>query len=172
MSFKWLWDRNISEISIKKVFKDPKHIYFLFYSSLLLARNNRPKEVFKEFIDPIIFCKHWAAIKKTMRQNDWNEPRIVFWQAVYEKLLIRYSKKGVRFRNSAVPRSDELIAAIASKLKETRSSLGLSQKELARSIKVKQQVVSRMESGRENFSVITLKTLATALGKKLDIRFE
>jgi len=43
---------------------------------------------------------------------------------------------------------------------------GFSQKELAQKLRISQQIISRIESGRENISLLTLEKVAAALGKK------
>ena len=82
MKKNWLWDRKRDILKAKEIFKDPKHKEFVLLASLLLARNNKPKEIFKDYIKPILFCRYWPAIKKRMRKNSWDEPRIIFWQVI------------------------------------------------------------------------------------------
>lgn len=52
-----------------------------------------------------------------------------------------------------------------------RIEKGLTQQELARKIGTKQSVISRLESGRANPSIMFLKRLAQALNTHLEIRF-
>jgi ribosome-binding protein aMBF1 (putative translation factor) len=54
---------------------------------------------------------------------------------------------------------------------EARLKKGLTQTELANKIGTKQSVISRLEIGRANPSVLFLKKLAEALNTRLEIRF-
>ncbi|MFC1808431.1 hypothetical protein ACFL0T_08740, partial [Candidatus Omnitrophota bacterium] len=101
MKNNWLWDRKISLSAVKKILNDPGHREFTLFAPLLLVRNNEPSKVFKEYMDPEVFCKNWARIKKAMRKDKWSNQRITFWQAVYEKLIEKYRKKGIKFREKA-----------------------------------------------------------------------
>lgn len=54
---------------------------------------------------------------------------------------------------------------------ETRMKKGVTQASLASKIGTKQSVISRLESGRVNPSVLFLKKLAKAMHTSLEIRF-
>jgi len=174
MSINWLWDRKTSANSVKKILRNPGNKIFLEYASLLLSRNNSTREVFTKYLNPIDFCRNWQKIKRVMRRDIWNNPRIEFWQAIYEKLIEKYSKKKIRIhslKKQAEP-ADELCKAAGNKIKNIRKQNGLTQKQLAGKMKISQQLISRIEKGRENISVITLKKVASALNSKifLDIK--
>jgi len=166
----WLWDRKISDAKAKKVLKNPDSEGFFAMAALLLSRNNEPQKVFNGYLNPIVFCRHWPAIKRRMRQDKWSEPRIVFWQAIYEKLSDRYRKKGMVFRQDA-PAKKEFCETTGKKMAAIRREEGLSQKELAKIIGISQQVISRIESGAENISLTTLTRVAGALKRKVEINF-
>ena len=169
MKENWLWDRRIGLSCAKKILKHPNHKKFILLASLLFARKNNPKEVFKEYIDPLLFCKYWAPIKKRMRKDRWNEPRIVFWQAIYERLLDRYRSRGVSFRKEAPQPLAAICKMIGKQIRDIRKKQGLSQKKLAEKMGVSQQLISRIEKGKENVSLITLKNISDALGRKVMI---
>ncbi len=61
--------------------------------------------------------------------------------------------------------------AVISAMIEARIKRGLTQKELANRIGTKQSVISRLESGKANPSILFLKKLAQALNSTLQIRF-
>lgn len=61
----------------------------------------------------------------------------------------------------------DLIMAIM----EARAKKGITQKILAKKMKTKQSVISRLESGNANPSFKFVKRLASALGTKIDISF-
>lgn len=165
----WLWDRKITISQAKKILRHPQHQKFSLLAALLLARKNEPKEVFKEYIDPLLFSKYWATIKKRMRKDRWNEPRIVFWQAVHEKLMERYRRQGISFRKKMPLAKDALCKMVGKQIRDIRKKQGLSQKELAQKLGISQQVISRIEKGGENISLLTLKIISNALGKKVAI---
>ena len=105
-----------------------------------------------------------------MRQDKWSEPRIIFWQAVYERLSEKYRKKGVSFRKETFAK-DPLCWSTGKSMASIRREQGLSQKEMAKKIGISQQLISRIEKGGENVSLSTLTTMARALNKKIEISF-
>ena len=167
----WLWDRKIKYSEAKRILKDPKDKRFILMASLLLARKHDTKEVFKDYLSPLLFCKYWYVIRKKMREDRWNQSRVIFWQAIYEKLLDRYQKKGVKFRKVKNAVKDELCKVIGKEIRNIRIKQDLSQKELAKKIGISQQLISRVEKGRENVSMLTLKKISKALSKKIEINF-
>ena len=170
MKENWLWDRKTTNAEAKKILKKPDDKGFVDIAALLLARNNDPQVVLKGYIDPRVFCQYWASIKRKMRRDKWTEPRIVFWQAIYEKLADRYRRQGVVFRKEA-PVKEPLCVETGRKIAGIRQSLGLSQKEFANKMRVSQQLISRIEKGRDNISLITLINVSRALGRHVQIDF-
>lgn len=171
MNINWLWDVKTSESAAKKILHDPESKYFISMAALLLSRRNDPKEVFKNYLNPLAFCKKWPLIMRKMRQDKWNDPRIVFWKAIYEKLSDRYRGRGVSFREKTAPPKEPICRELGKMLTAIRRKQGLSQKEVAKKIGVSQQVISRIEKGGENASLITLANIARALNRKVDIQF-
>jgi DNA-binding XRE family transcriptional regulator len=167
----WLWDRRITIRQAKKILNDAGDKRFILMASLLLSRKNNPKEVFKEYLGTVLFCKRWPGIKKKMRQDKWGQARVVFWQAIYENLLAKYKEKGIKFRNHNNIAKDALCETTGKEVKRIRLGKKLSQKQLARKMGISQQLVSRIEKGRENISLITLKKISKALGSKVEIIF-
>ena len=55
-------------------------------------------------------------------------------------------------------------------LRQAREEAGLTQEELAIRVNTKKTAISRMENHAEDIKLSTLKRVATALGKRLDIR--
>lgn len=165
----WLWDKRITAHKAKGILSNPKDKHFLSLASTLLARKNSPQEVLGEYLSPLNFLFNWQKIKKQMRRDIWNNPRIEFWQAVYEKVREKYKKKGILpVRESAIPKPrDELCKIIADKIKSARKQKGLTQAELAKRLGVSQQMVSRIEKGKENVSLVTLKNIVSSLGGQL-----
>jgi DNA-binding XRE family transcriptional regulator len=168
----WLWDRNLSVSEAKEILKNPEHREFISLAALLLSRNNEPHRVFKEYLDPLLFCKRWAEIKKRMNKDKWNEQRVFFWQTIFEKLKEKYKKQGISLRERRLEFKDDICREIGLKLREIRQKKGLSQKTLAEKLGVSQQLISRIENGRENISLITLKNIATGLDAKVTISLD
>lgn len=61
--------------------------------------------------------------------------------------------------------------ALIQAMLDARMRKGITQKEIARRMKTKQSVISRLETGNANPSVAFLKKLASALNTNLEIRF-
>ena len=168
MNRDWLWDKNISTKQAVRILREPQHPQFISLSSLLLSRKNAPREVFRNYLKPKDFCRHWTEIKRSMRKDAWNNPRIEFWQAVYEKLLEKYRVKGTKIfpkRKTAV--TNESCLLVGEKIKLLRKQRNLTQKMLAERLNISQQMISRIESGRENISLITLRKIIDELGAKI-----
>ncbi len=167
----WLWDRKISLRQARNILRSPENERFIALAALLLSRKNIPQEVFKGYLNPLEFLRHWNKIKRQMRKDRWNDPRIEFWQAIYEKLKEKYEDKGLTFKESAsVPKAqDAFCKEVADRIKNMRKQKGLTQLDLARRLKVSQQIVSRFESGRENVSLQTLKKVTEGLGARLRV---
>lgn len=168
----WLWDRKINISETRRILKHPENSRFVLMASLLLARKADPREVFKDYLDPVLFCKNWQRIKKKMAQDKWGNPRIIFWQAIYEKLLDKYRGKGIQLvRDRDMRVRDSVCEAIGRELRRVRKEKGLSQEQLAEKASIAQQLISRIEKGKENISLITLKKISEALDKKVEIGF-
>lgn len=168
----WLWDLKISVSEATRILRHPGDKRFILIASLLLARKADPKEVFGEYLDPVLFCKNWQKIKKRMSQDKWGDPRIIFWQAIYQGLLEKYRKKGIQIvRVKEVSPKDPACEAIGVEIRRVRKEEGLSQERLAQKANISQQLISRIEKGKENISLITLKKISGALGRKVEFKF-
>ncbi|MHA1558851.1 MAG: helix-turn-helix domain-containing protein [Alphaproteobacteria bacterium] len=169
----WLWDRKTTKKTAQNILKDGQSDKFVELAALLLSRKNIPKEVFGEYIEKIVFVKNWARIKKCMRKNNWNHPRIIFWQAIYENLLNTYKEKGIKIRKTkSTNRNDELCQSLGKTLKHCRVEAQLTQRDLARKLNISQQIISSIENGKENPSIQTIKKIAKALNKNVRIVIE
>lgn len=62
--------------------------------------------------------------------------------------------------------------ALAEALIDARAQAGLSQEQLAKRMKTSQPAIARLEGGRSNPSVTTLRCLAKATSTELKISFE
>ena len=167
----WLWDRKMTVNQARSVLKNPQGEHFLSIAAILFARKNTPREVFKYYLKPLDFLQNWQKIKRQMRKDEWNSPRIEYWQAIYEVIKEKYDKKGVSFKKETVAlgKQDSFYKSIADKIKSARAGKGLTQGELAGKLKISQQIISRIEKGRENISLGTFKKIADALGVIIDV---
>lgn len=166
----WLWDRKISLYKAKKALKEPNHTHFLSLSALLLSRKNAPKEVFGVYLNPELFLQNWIKIKRQMRKDYWNNPRIEYWQAIYEKLRDKYKIKGILPMKKKPERpQEEITQLIADKIRAFRKQKKITQGDLAKRLKISQQMISRIEQGRENISLLTLKKIVDSLGANLTL---
>ena len=171
MEFNWLWDSRLSKKEVAEILKDETNPRFDLYAEKLLSRLNRPKEVFP-LLNPSAFCRKWPAIKRRMSRDRWLTHRVTFWQTIYEAVKKRLGEQGVRLR----PRVKESIPLqrrlISEQIRKIRMEKGYHQKDLAARLGVIQQYISRLESGRENFSVDVLSRIAQALGKELQVKLK
>jgi len=167
----WLWDRKISIAKVKGILKDPNNPRFAEFVALLLSRKNTPKEVFDEYIKPLVFCRNWYRVKRQMRKDKWHNTRIEFWQQVYDVLLDKYKKEGVIIREAKKSHIDSLCKHIGNEIRKIRKQKGLSQVKLAKKVGISQQIISRIETGNENISIATLKRITDALEVKVNFQF-
>ena len=85
--------------------------------------------------------------------------------SAWKKKALKHVKLKAEY-NKSQPEFAMIRAIIEARMRE-----GVTQKELAKKIGTKQSVISRLESGRANPSVLFLKKLAVALGSHLEINF-
>jgi len=166
----WLWDRKISIAKVKGILRHPDNPRFVEFVALLLSRKNTPKEVFDVYIEPLVFCRNWYRIKRKMRRDKWDNPRIEFWQQVYDVLLNKYKKEGLIIREAKRRYTDSLCKHIGNEIRKIRKQEGLSQVKLAKKVGMSQQIISRIERGNENISIATLKRITDALEVKVSLQ--
>ncbi|MFH1397013.1 MAG: helix-turn-helix transcriptional regulator [Candidatus Omnitrophota bacterium] len=166
----WLWDKRITIARARVILRDPAHPRFIALSSTLLSRKNNPNEVFRRYIKPEIFCRQWPGIKSRMKKDNWNSSRTEFWQAVYEKLLLKYRAQGTPiFARPLKKDINAFCSEVGEKVRGLRKQKGYTQRTFSEKLKVSQQMISRIESGGENISILTLKKILKELGATLSI---
>lgn len=169
----WLWDKDIPETELKEVFANRDNPRFISLVALLLSRKNSAEEVFKEYIKREDFFIRWHSIKRRMRKNSWNDPRIEYWQAIYDTLkkipevaeLKQPKSKTLKIQEEAL---FALPREIGEKIRELREKSDLTQKKLADKLGISQQIISRIESGKHNISLGTLEKVCKSLGISLN----
>ena len=162
---KIFWDKNTSESEVKDILKNVAHPRFVYFSAILLSRTNDAKMVFREFLSRRDFVQYWQKIKRKMRQNDWNDSRILYWDEFYT-VFRKGLKQAVREKRSAI---NEDLEKIGGKIRKARKKKHLTQRELAKKIGLSQQTVSFVEKGYNNISFITLQKITEALGLNIYI---
>ena len=166
---KEFWDRNISEEQLKVILKDDSHPRFVEICAILLLRNNEPRKVFELYLHRILFAKNWTKIKKQMNKNQWGSSRIDFWQAIYEKVAEQLKDQGIQIRAFHDKPRAKICHEVGQILKERRQNQNLTQEELAQKLGIKQQVISQIESGQGNPSLLTLNAIVSGTGGNLAI---
>ena len=165
----WLWDSRLEENEVRKILKDENNPRFDIYAEKLFSRVSDPKMAFS-IIEKITFCKKWPSIKKRMRKDRWLENRVAFWQKIYERVYEKLKISGIKIRESQEVRIPPERMKLAQQIRDIRTRLGYTQKDMAIKLGVIQQYISKIETGHENVSVDTLTRIADVLGKSLVIK--
>lgn len=84
--------------------------------------------------------------------------------------LDQLEKKLTPFQKKVIAKEKKYYDLILA-LKETRKNQGLTQEELSELSDMPRTTITKIESGRRNTTLDTLMNLATAMGKKVEIRF-
>jgi len=166
MKINWLWDSSMGEGEARKILKDENHPKFNIYAEKLFSRVSDPKMAFG-IVDKVTFCKKWPSIKRRMRKDRWLKDRTVFWQTIYERILEGLKEQGIKIRSQREVKIPAERMKLAQEIKGIRVELGYTQKDMAKKLGVIQQYISKIENGRENFSVDTLKRIADVFSKRL-----
>ena len=158
MKINWLWDTRLNETRVKKILKDQNDPRFYIYAEKLFSRVSDPKIAF-EFMPKKVFYIAWPLIKERVQKDAWAREKSNIWQSIYDKSLV----------SPAFDLSMERLS-VAQQIKDIRLQMGYTQAEMAKRLGVIQQFISKMETGRENLTVDTLKRIAEVLDKKLTIQ--
>lgn len=160
MKTNWLWDTRLSETRVKKILEDENNPRFYIYAEKLFSRINDPKTAFS-YIPKEVFCRYWPLIKQRIDKDAWSKGKSDFWQEYYDQIATQLNVHG-----SAL--SERM--SIAQQIKDIRLQLGYTQTDMAKRLGVIQQFISKLETGRENLTIDTLKRIADVFEKKLTIR--
>jgi DNA-binding XRE family transcriptional regulator len=162
----WLWDTMLDEKEVRKILKNADHPKFDIYAEKLLSRVSDPKIVF-DIINEVSFCRRWQVIKRRIQKDQWLRDRVVFWQTIYERAYERLREQGIRIRKHQGEKVSSERMKVAYEIKNIRMKSGYTQKEMAKKLGVIQQYISKIENGRENVSIDTLKRIADVFNKRL-----
>lgn len=163
------WDKKLNKEDAKRILKNENHPRFIETAALLLSRTNRVDIVFKTYINKVVFCRNWSAVKRRMRDNKWSDKRIKYWQAIYEaaRKTVKHSLlKKMRRKRTPVSPEAERIGRI---IREARKKMEWTQGDLAEKIDLSQQIISFAENGYLNFSFETLLKITRGLNLKVSI---
>jgi DNA-binding XRE family transcriptional regulator len=156
----WLWDINASVQEAKRILADENNPEFYIFAQRLFSRVVDQREAF-EYLDKECFIRIWPKLKNRLLKDAWNKSKVAFWEKVYRRLA------------EELQGDDDILdlrRQIAEQLRLIRLSRKFTQVQMAKELGVIQQYVSRMESGRENFSLDTLARFARFMHKKLEVR--
>jgi DNA-binding XRE family transcriptional regulator len=154
------WDRKTSKQEAQGILKNDSDPRFTEYASLVLSRVARPKEVFTAYLDKMVFLRNWRKIKRRMRNDRWNNSRVIFWDEVYSVLSQDVDKKQLKEKREPVSEEAKRVGGI---IRDSRQKKQLNQKELAAAAGMSQQLVSFLENGYLNISLSTLKKVLDVL---------
>ena len=165
---KYFWDINETALEeTAKILKNPKHPQFPVKMVILLSRCDKPKELFS-LIPKDSFVEIWPSIRtqwiKRARQSDFRD----WWETIYEQLV----DTDKQVRRKPASNTPVFFRKFGELIKEARIRKGLSQKQLAHRIGMKQPDVSMIEEGRKNITLYTVMRFCSVLGiKKIEVSY-
>ncbi len=168
MKINWLWDTRLTDARVRQILKDEKNPRFYIYAEKLFSRVSNPPLAFS-YIPREVFYRHWPVIRQRINKDVWNRGRADFWQGIYDRISEQLKAKDAQLVAAGI--SPERIS-VAQQIRNIRVQLGYTQKEMAKRLGVIQQFVSKLETGRENLTVDTLKRIADVFEKKLIIQLD
>lgn len=164
---KYFWDLKGEALKeTKGILKDPLHPRFAERVVTLLSRCDKPEELFS-VIPRRKFVEVWPVIRtywlKHIRRSDFRD----WWETIYEQILETDQQR----QKKATGGTPVTFRTIGLKIRRARIQKGLSQKQLALRIGMKQPDISRIEEGKKNITLFTLTRLCRVLGiEKIDMR--
>ena len=171
MKVNWLWDTQVKENQVRGILRDEKNPRFYMYAEKLFSRVTDPSLAF-DYINKKTFCRKWPNIKKRVQKDAWAQDKVETWQKIYETVFHELKSRGFHVRKPSHLKVSSEISGIAQQIKEIRIQRGYTQEDMAKKLGVIQQYISKIETGRENISIESLKKFAEALNKKLVIQLQ
>jgi HTH-type transcriptional regulator/antitoxin HipB len=163
------WDKKISIDDVKNILRDESHPRFIYFASLLLSRTSKIKEVFTDYLDKVMFCKNWRKIKQGMRKNKWADPKINFWEEVYNVVLKEIGSSKKQISPKRVKLKNQELMELGNNIRKARKKMGWTQKRLAENVGLSQQTISFIEKGNFNFSFGSLMKIISALNFRVSL---
>ena len=159
---KYFWDLNESALEeTERILGNPAHPRFTARMVTLLSRCDKPRELFS-LLPRKDFMEAWPKIRsywlKQTRRSDFRD----WWETIYEQMVEQYH----HIEKKAKGETPTFFRTIGRIIKEKRIEKGLSQKQLALTVRMKQPDVSKVEEGKKNITLFTLIRLCKALDIK------
>lgn len=163
---KYFWDQGDKALrETVRILKNPGHPQFPARLVALLSRCDKPDELFgilpkKKFVEswPRI-RSHWLKRERESDFRDW-------WETIYEQLVVQRGERPKKVKGSP----PSFFVNLGRLFKEARLERGLSQKQVALSIGMRQPDISKIEEGRINMTLNTLMRLCKVLGiERIDV---
>ena len=169
MIAKYFWDqKGISLKETRRILKDPGHPKFPQRMAVLLTRCSKPKELFS-VVSKERFVQNWPSIREHWIKRARRSESRDWWQTIYEQLVEGDPRRSARIEGGP----PNFLRSLGTRLREARIEKGLSQRQLALQVGIKQPDISRMEEGKKNMTLFTLVRLCKVLGiRSVDILHE
>lgn len=159
MIAKYFWDQKGASLrETRQILGDPAHPKFPQRMTVLLTRCTKPRELFS-VISKERFVRNWPKIRAYwIKRSRWSESRD-WWQTIYEQL----AEEGFRRSGRIQGGSPYFLRNLGARIREARIESGLSQRQLALQVGIKQPDISRVEEGKKNMTLFTLVRFCKAL---------
>lgn len=159
---KYFWDlKDESLKQTEKILKNSNHPQFNKRMVTYLSRCDSPKELFM-IAGKERFLGFWPGIRsywiKHVRRSDARD----WWETIYEQLSEKYHGKKSTTKGSKAA----FFIKTGKTIKEKRIAMGLTQKQLALQLAMKQPDVSKIEEGKKNITLFTLLRICKILAIK------
>ena len=163
---KYFWDLNQEALKeTEKILASPEHPKFMGRIIVLLSRCDKPKEIFS-IITREQFKENWPKIRAHWMKQERRSEFRDWWDAIYEQLMEEAQLKIIKPKGQ----TPEFFKEFGKLIKEARIRKGLSQKQLAQGVGMKQPDISKIEEGKNNITLFTLMRLCKILEiKKIDM---
>jgi len=164
---KYFWDLNQKALKeTRGILKDSDHPKFAERVVTLLSRCDKPEELFS-IITRRQFVETWPKIRtywiKRIRRSDFRD----WWETIYEQILEKDQHK----QRKAKGGTPVTFRTIGMEIRDARIQKGMSQKQLAIRIGMKQPDISKIEDGKKNITLFTLIRLCKVLDiEKINVR--
>lgn len=157
---KYFWDlKGASLKETRRILKDPRHSKFPQRMTALLTRCSKPAELFS-VISKESFVRAWPKIRGHWIKRVGRSEPLDWWETIYEQLVEADLHQSTRVQGG----SPDFLRSLGGRIKEARIERGLSQKQLALRVGIKQPDISRVEEGKKNITLFTLVRLCKVLG--------
>lgn len=153
---KYFWSLNEQALKdTEKILKNPTHSQYLSRAFTLLSRCDKPKELFS-LMSRQQFLETWPQIRRYWQKKGQAKDFCVWWETIFEELTGSTKK--------IVGELPEELKKIGKIIQEARTGKGWSQADLSIKTGIIQPLISNVEKGKSNLTVLTLVRLCKVLG--------